>query len=503
MPPSLAKLPLSDNASSEESAPRETSEPTAKEYVASANALMARGDMVSTRAVLEEVMKSHHRNSLVMRALGELEYRVGNYAAAAKQWRRLLTKKKSNASARIYGRLAASLRKTGKLDEARDIISGGLLAHPDSREITLEKETIDHLILERDGTAAAEAPRVGAHPYKFRPDRNFWSRSVSDRNPLEIDTWYRKKFSLTGQAIACAGSCFAQHLGKRLKVSGFDYMDVEPAPGFLRPGSHADFGYGLYSARYGNIYTTRQLRQLMERARGSFKPGETAWAYKGGVVDPFRPTIEPEPFADEGELLAAQVDHLAAVVEMFEKLDVFVFTLGLTECWISREDGAAYPVAPGVSGGVFDPDKHRLLNLTYVDVRNDLLEFVRLVGAVNPRLKMLMTVSPVPLVATATDSNVVVATTYSKSVLRAVAGDIATENDWADYFPSFEIISSHVMRGQFFNPDLRTVSEFGVDHVMRQFFAEHKPIGTKQGKATPEVHQDIVCDEELIEAFGA
>ncbi len=344
---------------------------------------------------------------------------------------------------------------------------------------------------------------MGRHPYKCRPTHNFWDRTVSSRNSLEIDGWYKKKFNLTGRSIASGGSCFAQHLGRRLRQSGFDYLDVELAPDFLLPESHADFGYGLFSARYGNIYTSRQLVQLVERTLGRFTPRDRAWKRDEGVVDPFRPTIEPDPYGSEAEMLAAQRNHLQAVEELLRKTDVFVFTLGLTECWTDAHDGAAYPIAPGVSGGLYDPGRHRLINLGHADVLEDLHRFMELARGLNPTMRLLMTVSPVPLMATATDQNVVVASTYSKSVLRAAAGSMADAHDWADYFPSFEIINSHVMRGQFYDPDMRNVSPVGVDHVMRQFFSEHLPKKRKRPqKQLPADADQTVCDEELLGAFG-
>jgi tetratricopeptide (TPR) repeat protein len=478
----------------------------AKEIAREANWRIQQGDLTGAREVLESASKDHSRNPAVLRVRGELEFQSGNYAASAAQWRILLKKKKRNgqADAQTYTRLAVSMRKSGDIDGALAVLERAVKSHPEDRAVSDEISLLQRLIDERDADALQpqKPSSAGSNPYKGRPDHNFWKRSVSNRNPLEIDTWYRKKFSLTGQSIACAGSCFAQHLGRRLKRSGFDFVDAEPAPEFLREESHTDFGYGMYSARYGNIYTTRQLLQLVQRAFGQFKPVEMSLAHKGGVVDPFRPTIEPEPFGSEAEMLRSQRDHLAAVLDMLRRLDVFVFTLGLTECWVNEEDGSAYPIAPGVSGGTYDPRKHSLRNFGYMDVKSDLNEFVRLVKDINPRLKMLMTVSPVPLMATATEENVVVATTYSKSVLRAVAGEIACENDWADYFPSFEIISSHVMRGRFYDADLRTVSEHGVDHVMKQFFAQHRPLESIAVQEATEPEQDIICDEELIEAFG-
>ena len=40
---------------------------------------------------------------------------------------------------------------------------------------------------------------------------------------------------------------------------------------------------------------------------------------------------------------------------MFEQSEIFIFTLGLTEAWRSKKDGAVFPLAPGVSAGSFDP----------------------------------------------------------------------------------------------------------------------------------------------------
>jgi hypothetical protein len=93
---------------------------------------------------------------------------------------------------------------------------------------------------------------------------------------------------------------------------------------------------------------------------------------------------------------------------------------------------------------------------------------------------------------------------YSKSVLRAVAGFLADRHDHVDYFPSFEIISSHVMKGQFYSADMRGVEYAGVEHVMRQFFSEHVPPGRpKDDQVAPSPQLDnAVCDEELLAAFG-
>jgi hypothetical protein len=242
----------------------------------------------------------------------------------------------------------------------------------------------------------------------------------------------------------------------------------------------------------------------LQRAFGQFTPEETYWLKDDGYVDPFRPTIEPEPFASIIELNNHRDYHLDCVRKMFKEAQVFVFTLGLTETWVSKQDGSAFPIAPGVSGGSFDPQKYKLVNLSPMEVIRDMDKFVRTVKKVNQKMRFILTVSPVPLMATATDKQVIVATMYSKSVLRAAASFLADKYRFVDYFPSYEIISSPVMRGQFYNPDMRTVSHFGVEHVMKQFFIEHHPPKIKKDeiKRTEQENDDVQCDEELLAAFG-
>lgn len=339
------------------------------------------------------------------------------------------------------------------------------------------------------------------HPYRSLPDRCFWKRTVSGRTPTQIDSWYRKKFDIGDLRLASAGSCFAQHLGKRLRTSGFKYLDAEPAPSNLPQDLHQQHGYGMYSARYGNIYTTRQLLQLIQRANGEFVPQTRSWKHENGYVDPFRPNIPFEPYEREDDVEQAQDDHLSAVRELLSKTDVFIFTLGLTETWVARSDGASYPIAPGVSGGEFDQADHQFLNLTYPQVMDDFTSFMRRASDFNPSMRFILTVSPVPLMATArSDTQVAVSTMHAKSILRAAAGQLELQNENVDYFPSFEIISSHVSRGQFFENDMRSVSPVGVDHVMQTFFAEHS-VETKSTVSYPE-DEDPFCDEELLDAFS-
>ncbi|GAA4668509.1 GSCFA domain-containing protein [Nocardioides nanhaiensis] len=351
------------------------------------------------------------------------------------------------------------------------------------------------------------------HPYRDLPPEALWRRAVAERSPLHLEHLYRPRFPLGRETrIAAAGSCFAQHIGRQFKERGYAFLDAEPAPPLLEAGERGRFGYDMYSARYGNLYSARQLLQLVQRAQGTFTPLDEAWEEGGRWFDPFRPTIEPDGFASLEELRAVREHHLGAVRSLLEQADVFVFTFGLTEAWIDTRDGAVLPLCPGTAHGTFDPEQHAFHNFSWPEVMGDFEEFMRLAREVNPTMRFLVTVSPVPLTATASGQHVLTASVASKSILRAVCAELVARHEHVDYFPSYELVTSHPMRAMFFDPNLRTVAPRGVAHVMSTFFEAHEgtataaptPASTGRPAQVPVPHEDdVVCDEAILDTFGA
>lgn len=322
---------------------------------------------------------------------------------------------------------------------------------------------------------------------------------------LDLDEVYRPRYEISRQLpIAAAGSCFAQHIGRQFKVRGYDFLDEEPAHGLLAEAVQHRYGYGMYSARYGNVYSIRQMRQLLQRARGEFDPTEQVWESGGRYYDPFRPNVEPDGLDTPEEVLASARAHLDAVLRLYRKAGLVVFTFGLTEGWLNREDGSAYPTSPGTLAGEFDPEKYEFHNFTFGEVLADAEAVIEILTEMNPQMKFLFTVSPVPLTATASDQHVLPATVYSKSVLRAVCGDLYQRYENVDYFPSYELVASHPMRAMFFEPNLRSVAPKGVAQVMEYFFSAHgeQSAGGRRPVTRERDEDDVVCEEELLEVFG-
>lgn len=339
------------------------------------------------------------------------------------------------------------------------------------------------------------------NPYKSQQQRAFWRNSVGNRHFTDVvDLWQPMPLSKLDK-IATAGSCFAQHIGNNLAIRGAKWMDMEPAPPLFNSESEArKWGFGVFSCRYGNIYTTRQLIQLFDEAHGNRSPNEIVWEKNGRYFDALRPSVDPIGHDKAESVFSLRKIHLSAVKRMFAELDVFVFTLGLTEGWELVSDGTMFPMAPGTVAGNYQPDKYKFHNLRHKEIRSDLEIFRVKLLEINPKARILLTVSPVPLAATASDRHVISATVYSKSVLRAVAGELSEDYPDVFYFPSYEIISAHPSRGMFFEPDLRNVNPSGVNLVMRHFFTGHlaKEFGYISSTVSEE-DIELMCDEEALD----
>jgi hypothetical protein len=325
---------------------------------------------------------------------------------------------------------------------------------------------------------------INSHPYELAPKSSFWSRAVAtDWCPSEIlgshGLLIRK-----GDRVVSAGSCFASRLVPYLEKAGLTYLRTEAMHPAFQDLEPEGLGYAKFSAAYGNIYTARHLLQLLKRCLKTFSPVEDRWPLSEEIVDPLRPGLRYRARSHrEFDLLTAQ--HLRRTHEAFESADVFVFTLGLTEAWVSRLDGTVFPACPGTVAGSFDPERHEFMNFNVPEVIYDLDEFIRLLRQINPNGRLIITVSPVPLVATATNSHVLSASIYSKSVLRVAAEEITRLHRDVTYFPAYEIVAGPQAPENFFEKDKRNVSQAGVEAVMSAMLAHCEIEAEAESRITP------------------
>jgi hypothetical protein len=337
---------------------------------------------------------------------------------------------------------------------------------------------------------------VSDFPYDTIPERQTWAVVSDAVDRAGVSPQGPPKFTCSRDAkIASAGSCFGQRIAERLPALGLNCVIAEPAG-------------APFSARWGTIYNVRHLQQLLERALGRFAPLERAWdTPEGRFIDPFRPSVEPAGFATVEMLEEDRRTHLAAVRRLFEELDLFVFTLGLTEYWSDPRDGAVFPMCPGRGRGVFDARTYVHANMDVAQTCESLTAFISALRDVNARARVVLTVSPVPIAATMEAMHVVRASLLAKSTLKVAAEHVAALHDHVDYFASYDLVAANLGAEKLFAADGRHVTDAVADRVTRLFaatyFGVHPPAeraaAVRTDRSAPSLAAD--CDEDRLLAL--
>ena len=86
------------------------------------------------------------------------------------------------------------------------------------------------------------------------------------------------------------------------------------------------------------------------------------------------------------------------------------------------------------------------------------------------------------------------------------ADEVVRKSENVFYFPSYEIITSPAAGNRYYDDDLRSITELGVNHVMRVFFRSCCQLPDDQESASVAQHaidglvkdMENVCDEDMI-----
>jgi hypothetical protein len=146
--------------------------------------------------------------------------------------------------------------------------------------------------------------------------------------------------------------------------------------------------------------------------------------------------------------------------------DVVILTLGLNEFWVDINSTLVLNTIPS-----FPFLKARANDLKVCFGRpseiSDLLsQICTKLKEVNPNIKILITVSPVPLEYSFLADDVILENQAAKSVLYSAAIEMAFLYDFVDYFPSYECVN--FSESSFaWKPDKRHVQQEAVKSIMK------------------------------------
>lgn len=368
----------------------------------------------------------------------------------------------------------------------KDILTANLQQNPDhSRLRALLAEVLSHETRAFDN-AVAYNPGLVENPLAvWWPDptsNQTWTgnpRSIHQELPFAR----RLPFIDKDTPIGSAGSCFAQEIYRRLSSAGFNYVQTEP-------NIHS-------SAKWGVIFNIPSFRLLIQKSFGQIELPRLLWRKESDKGVEYRDPFREEVAFESVEAYEAEYDnHIRAAREALTKVKVFIMTLGLNEIWSLRSDPR---IVFSRNPWNFSPYLTERRTLSVEESLRELQTMLDIWRSFNPDLKLILSVSPVPLMATfqAKDMHVISATCHAKSLLRVVAHEFAARNKDVFYFPSFETVM--YCTDNPWDADQRHVAPHAVDNVMRLFDKMFVKDGySVSAAATNSISSESLADGEAM-----
>jgi hypothetical protein len=260
--------------------------------------------------------------------------------------------------------------------------------------------------------------------------------------------------------IFAIGSCFARNVEKSLEGAGKRVLSREFQLGPIGEslGEAANF-YNKYSIQS----VTNEVRWALERE--TFPGADLLYDQGRGSYSDCQLGMAKLDFPLEDILDFRQryLDGMTGVASA----DVIILTLGYVETWFDTKLDLYLNVAPPTPMIKREPDRFEFRVLSYSDILDGLNELYALLLKHRTKpLKMLVTVSPVPLLSTFRDMDVLVANAYSKSVQRAALDEFLLDKPNVDYFPSYEFVTLSNPTVAWSRGDYRHVSPDVVNRIM-------------------------------------
>jgi hypothetical protein len=264
------------------------------------------------------------------------------------------------------------------------------------------------------------------------------------------------------------GSCFARGLENCLTSNGIAVASVAPEFSKLQPAKEDATGLG-FTNKYNTYSMANELRWALD-PQATFpnesivKLTETKW------YDPHtNPTLS---FVSLEETLARRA-LMQTVTKRITNCRAIVVTLGLAEVWRDVQTDVYLNCTPIPSLFKTEPNRYEFHLTTFSENWANLEAIYELLTHYgHPDFHIIVTVSPVPLMNTFSNMDIVVANSWAKSLLRAVAQEWAMAHCNVDYFPSYEIVQNSD-RSAVWESDLRHVRGPAVQQIMELFLRNY------------------------------
>jgi tetratricopeptide (TPR) repeat protein len=325
---------------------------------------------------------------LVIRAAAQRCATVGPFDRAIELYRGLA---RLSGQAEDWFALSEILTQGNFLAESIASLERAIWINPAAYDTPANRET-----LETARTAKPARNKVGRYPdtTAFKGDLQ---ALISGH--IAVNLHHEPKFLNKGSRFFTMGSCFARNLSMSLIKGGYQSHHME-------------------ISEYVN--TTFANRVFVDWLSGAAIPDD--------IRDRLLELLPPGWSRDN-------------TLNVIRSSDVFILTLGVAAAFFDRTTGEFVLPRPSALNSRALAEKYRFRTATVRENVDNVLHLIAFVRSINPRIRIVVTVSPVPLLASFEFESAVQADCLSKCTMRLVAHEVVANSGIADilYWPSFEV----------------------------------------------------------------
>ena len=236
--------------------------------------------------------------------------------------------------------------------------------------------------------------------------------------------------------IVTLGSCFAEVMGQRL----------------------ADNKLAVLNNSFGTIFNPVSIAKLLTMALYGNAPDENRYIERDGIW--FHYDFHSSLWAtSQDELRDTLKAVLTTTANAVRKADFLLLTLGSAVVYRHIETGKVVANCHKMPGALFEK---YLYNIDHL--RDDMTRLMKTLRKANPRLKVILTVSPVRHTRDTLPLNSV-----SKSTLRVLAHELTIWNNWIHYFPAYELMMDDLRDYRFYEADMVHPNAQAHDYIFGKF----------------------------------
>src|SRR5689334_14437734 len=324
---------------------------------------------------------------------------VGPFPKAIELYRKLAAGSKLAGD---YFALSEILTQGNYFEEAVASLEQAIKLDPNTFDTPTNRETLELAKSQSKKTSSKEADKASGRSKVGRyPQTADFTGDIEKliRDHIAVNLGSEPKFLTKATRFFTMGSCFARNLAMSLSQSGYAAHHME-------------------ISEY--INTTFANRVFVDWLRGA----EIDPAIRDRITE-----LLPKAWSKENTL------------EVIKSSDVFILTLGVAAAFFDRSTGAFVLPRPSALNSRALAEKYQFRTTSVQENVDNVLHLIEFIRRISPEIRIVVTVSPVPLLASFEHESAVQADCLSKSTMRLVAHEVVNNSNLANilYWPSFEI----------------------------------------------------------------